>query len=116
MRVIRAVLALRHARPALMAARYEPLVVTGPHAERLVAFRRVAADGDEMVVVIGRCLRAVGEPPIGATWGDTAIPVSDGGWNCVLHGRQVVAKEGRLLVAEAFSALRGGSGASLAEV
>lgn len=78
-------LQLRVANEAMLRnADYLPLAVRGQRAEHVVAFARRAAG--RWVVVVGTRLFAslglpVGEPPIGAVWGDTEIvwPDSDGG-------------------------------------
>lgn len=55
---------------------YEPLTVTGPHAEHLLAFLRRHEDRTMLVVVPRLTVRLcgfAGKPPIGDVWGDTKI-------------------------------------------
>ncbi len=56
---------------------YEPLAATGEWADRVVAFRR--CHGSECsVVVVPRLTAALGDWPIGAVWGDTALALPKG--------------------------------------
>jgi len=70
-------LQLRRQHEALLhSAEYLPLEVRGKHAQHVVAFARHS--GDAWLMVIAARLyaslgRPVGEPPLGADWGDTAV-------------------------------------------
>ena len=82
--VWRALQLKREAEAMLRRAEYLPLAVRGAQAEHAVAFAR--RDGARWLVVVGTRLpatlqRTVGEAPVGARWGDTAIvwPAADAG-------------------------------------
>lgn len=77
--LVRTLLALRRERPALFEkSRYEPLVATGQHADRVVAFARMTDDGDGVIVVVPRFVSPLLDPLgalLPAGWGDTKVPV-----------------------------------------
>ncbi len=60
---------------------YLPLEVVGEHAERVVAYARVAPDGDALVAVAprlpGPLMPGPDDWPLGAAWGDTAVRLGD---------------------------------------
>jgi (1->4)-alpha-D-glucan 1-alpha-D-glucosylmutase len=80
--VISRLLELRRRRPALYReGRYEPVEVTGPWADRCVAFERRAGD-ERLLVLVPRLVSTVarGEPALGLSgddWGDTRLAVDD---------------------------------------
>lgn len=78
---------------------YEPLEGRGRFADRLVAFRRRAADA-QVVVVAPRLTATLGCPPLGLVWEDTEcdLPAAEGAWREVLTGMEFPA--GALRVAE----------------
>ncbi|HVM13690.1 MAG TPA: malto-oligosyltrehalose synthase [Egibacteraceae bacterium] len=73
---------------------YRPLPATGRWADHLVAFARVAPDGDALVVAVprlpGRIMGQAGMPPVGDVWGDTAVTfpteLARSEWTCLLTG------------------------------
>jgi (1->4)-alpha-D-glucan 1-alpha-D-glucosylmutase len=75
--IVARTLALRRAAPALFAGQYTPLETTGRHAERLVAFARIA-EGAMLIVIVPRLAAPLLEgaklpmPPTEA-WGDTRL-------------------------------------------
>jgi (1->4)-alpha-D-glucan 1-alpha-D-glucosylmutase len=88
--------------------RYVPLAVTGTHADRLVAYARVAPDGDALVAVAPRLpgpLMADGGWPVGAAWGDTAIDLGDAEVGRDLLSGRDVAGGSRLAVADVLADL-----------
>jgi (1->4)-alpha-D-glucan 1-alpha-D-glucosylmutase len=98
LQVVARLAALRRERPALFqAGSYLPIAVTGPHAERICAFARVA-DGEA-------CLIAV---PLGPAWDNTTIALPDDiagrAWDNVLTGEAYERPEG-LDAARLFAAL-----------
>ncbi|MGH7997312.1 MAG: malto-oligosyltrehalose synthase [Opitutaceae bacterium] len=67
---------------------YEPLAITGPHADSAAAFRR--RDGArELAVVVPRQSAKLGCPPLGLVWAETtmALPDSAGEWRDLLTER-----------------------------
>lgn len=55
-------------------ANYQPLPLKGLHAERALAFlRHDPATGEALLVAIPRLATALGSPPLGLVWEDTAI-------------------------------------------
>lgn len=80
--VTRRALALRRERPELFDAKaaYEPLEVTGPQAEAVVAFSRVAHDGSRAVAVVPRWP--------GKNWESTGVRVPEGQFDSHLDERR----------------------------
>ena len=77
--VVQRLLASRRAQPALyQRGDYRPLKVRGQHADNVIAFAR-RCERDGLIAVAGRLYthvaRSVGELPVGASWGDTAIEI-----------------------------------------
>ncbi len=110
--VIRALLHLRRALPAVFAGRsYDALPASGPRAANLVAWSR--RDGRRWVIaLIPRLTLEVaggGRFPTGSrTWGDTACSLPEGApktYVDIFTGRAVVARRGRLDVAGALGVL-----------
>jgi (1->4)-alpha-D-glucan 1-alpha-D-glucosylmutase len=101
--VIRQALACRRARAGLFATgEYRPLDTTGPLAEHVCAFARLAPDG-AVLTLAARLLarRGLEEPPLGAAyWGDAthvALPPEAGTrFVNALTGEHVDAHEGAL--------------------
>ncbi len=71
----------RHATAFGSDAGYEPLAVTGDHADRVVAFARSAPSGPSVVTVA--TIRSVGVP----SWGSTFVELPAGTWRDVLSDR-----------------------------
>jgi (1->4)-alpha-D-glucan 1-alpha-D-glucosylmutase len=97
--VIRQALACRRARRALFErGEYRPLEASGPLAEHVCAYARVA--GAAAVTVVPRLLarRGVDEPPLGPTyWADTAVPAPTAAPLVnVFTGERVEPEDGRL--------------------
>ncbi|HYD84564.1 MAG TPA: hypothetical protein VEA63_10940, partial [Opitutus sp.] len=91
---------------------YRPLEVTGRFADNVVAFAR-EAEGVCAVVIAPRLTSALGCPPLGLVWGDTAVsaPAVLKGWRNAVTGREV-AGGGELKLADLlgelpFAVLRG---------
>jgi (1->4)-alpha-D-glucan 1-alpha-D-glucosylmutase len=90
---------------------YHPLAARGARAEHAVAFARAlgaAPGGEEEVVAIAPRLtaRLAGgsrEPPLGAIWADTAIPVTGRRYRNLYTGRRTVAVEGALPLAQVLA-------------
>ena len=121
--LIQRLLKLRRELPALFAGGgYEPVTVGGKHAEQCLAFLRTEGS-DAILVVIPRLTRALGFPPVGDCWADTALqlpgavaPVtgdrseSDGGtggvWRDVFTDATPAVEDGSsLLIARLFADL-----------
>ncbi len=72
---------------------YRPLAVTGKHADSVVAFVRGPVDAPSLLVVVPRLSARVGNPPVGAAWGNTALALEAGGtggpWRDLLTGQTV---------------------------
>ena len=86
---------------------YERLEVRGSRSDAVFAFRRHAADR-ELVVLVPRLTRQLGEPPVGAAWGDTHVVLpkeSAPAWSELIHGQAHMATEDTLRMAEVFSVL-----------
>lgn len=66
---------------------YEPLMVRGMFAENVIGFRRQAAN-EQLVVVVPRLTAALGAPPVGLVWEDTALVLPPGAWRDVLTGSE----------------------------
>lgn len=91
--------------------RYVPLDVTGRWADHLVAFARVAPDGDALLVVTprlpGRVMGDAPHPPLGSAWADTAVALPDElarPWSSLLTGERHDASD-RLPIAELLATL-----------
>lgn len=100
MKVIRDVLRLRREeeqtfqRGACIASR-----VTGKHANRAIAFVR-GFQHRRILVVVPRCVAALGDPPLGHVWGDTALAVSGNFENIFTGGKTTTSP---LQLAELFA-------------
>lgn len=83
---------------------YEPRSATGQFAERVVAFQRSAAD-ESVLVIVPRLSAALGVPPLGLVWEDTAmtLPEAPRRWRDVLTGEEYPA--GEIAVADLFKTL-----------
>ncbi|MBA2317712.1 MAG: malto-oligosyltrehalose synthase [Euzebyales bacterium] len=111
--VLARTLRARRERPGAFGAQgeYLPLEVTGRWAAHVVAFARLAPDGDAVVVVASRLPRAVmGDalaPPVGEVWADTAVALPDDlagtAWRDALGGPGAAGD--RLPLAQVLSAL-----------
>ena len=95
-------------------ANYQPLALQGLHAERAMAFfRHDPATGEALVVAIPRLATALGSPPLGLVWEDTAIVLPPGltdlspisGLPSPEAGREIPARQRELPLADAFSEL-----------
>jgi (1->4)-alpha-D-glucan 1-alpha-D-glucosylmutase len=89
--------------------KYEPLGITGQHADRVLAYR-CAIGEEECIVVVPRLTCVFGsEPPVGPVWGDTSITGVGAGaptrWRCALTGRESSAVGGVLRVADVLGVL-----------
>jgi (1->4)-alpha-D-glucan 1-alpha-D-glucosylmutase len=114
-------LQLRRSYPALFTTgSYESLEAQGAHAERCLAFHRATTEA-EMVVVVPRMTRALGFPPVGACWKDTALSLPpapfSGGWRDVFTGTEYAGEVsslplGDLLAVLPFAVLVSGGEAS----
>jgi (1->4)-alpha-D-glucan 1-alpha-D-glucosylmutase len=94
--LIHRLLRLREERPALFSeGSYEALAASGTFRDCVIAFRRRVGN-QELVVVAPRWTSRVGFPPIGESWGDTAIEGWEaGGWQDTLgDGRPVPLDSG----------------------
>ena len=85
---------------------YEPLTLSGGGAEHVFGFRRVT-DAQELVVLVPRLTRTLGDLPLGAVWRGTHITLVEDGpdWWCLIHGTRRVATAGLLPLEHLFSAL-----------
>lgn len=102
--VIQTLLLYRQKHPELFReGSYRPLKVSGPHADRVVAFVREHEDR-AAVVIVPRLTAKLGEGlPVGACWeGTTVVVESDGAssWRELFTGRQVQPEEGSLSLAK----------------
>lgn len=105
--VTRRLLALRAEHPALFkAGSYAALDATGIHAANVFAFARQGGDARLVVAVPRLTTQLVGldaAPPLGATWGDTALALPAGGtWRNAFTGEMIAAQSGPLALAELF--------------
>jgi (1->4)-alpha-D-glucan 1-alpha-D-glucosylmutase len=79
MRVVRAALRLRRARPdSFRTGGYTPALAVGPAAQHLVAFTR----GDDVLVAVTRWTLGLAE----TGWGDTVLPLPAGTWTDRISG------------------------------
>lgn len=102
MKVIRDTLQLRSANAELFQrGAYEPLVVTGKHSQRVLAFTRTH-EKRRVVVAVPVCAGAVASPPLGPNWGDTALAVR-GNFENIFTGYKVATAPPQL--AEIFGDL-----------
>ena len=69
---------------------YEPLAVTGPWSDHVVAFARTDREGPRVVAVVPRLVGAVmGDglvPPLGERWAGTSVALPDGEWTNAVTG------------------------------
>ncbi len=104
----RRLLALRAEYPALFeAGSYAALDATGEHAANVFAFAR-RQGGTRLVVAVPRLTtQLVGlaaAAPLGAIWGDTTLPLPDGGmWCNAFTGETVTTQGGALALAALFA-------------
>jgi (1->4)-alpha-D-glucan 1-alpha-D-glucosylmutase len=110
--VLRQALRARREHPGAVGeqGRYVPLQVMGTHADRVVAFARVAPDGDALVVLAPRLpgpLLAGGGWPVGEAWQDTAVAIPDdvGVSQDLLTGAQVAQHSGGLPLRDVLGTL-----------
>jgi (1->4)-alpha-D-glucan 1-alpha-D-glucosylmutase len=88
-KVTRDALQLRAVQADLFAnGNYEPIKVSGIHRDRCVAFRRKLGK-DEIVVAVPRLTVALGFPPLGNVWGDTALETMNGRYRNIFTGTRV---------------------------
>ncbi|HWL14812.1 MAG TPA: malto-oligosyltrehalose synthase [Opitutus sp.] len=89
LKLTRVLLALRAARPELFrAGEYRSLELTGRFADNAIAFERWR-EKERICVVVPRLTTALGCPPLGLVWADTAVEVTAaGGWRDALTGRR----------------------------
>src|SRR6185437_11764598 len=94
-------LALRRAQPALFAGgSYVPLQTAGRHADRLVAFARIA-NGHAAVAVAPRLVTPLLRNGGGIDWADTVVTLpADRGWCDALAQRDLGAREAPVAAAE----------------
>ena len=83
---------------------YQPLMAEGRFADRLVIFER-RHQREALFVVVPRMTAALGCPPLGLLWEDTAvtIPPANSEWRDVMTGRE--RRAGTVPIAELFSDL-----------
>jgi (1->4)-alpha-D-glucan 1-alpha-D-glucosylmutase len=94
-RVVKAALGLRRARPdTFLQGGYRPVLATGTAADHVVAFVR----GDDVLVAVSRWTVQLDQ----SGWGDTAVEVPDGTWTDTLTGATV---SGATPAAELFAQL-----------
>ncbi len=111
--LIHRVLDFRRRHPDLFArGSYEPLTVTGRHADRVVAFARRGDDGALLVTVAPRLvsplMRAGAGVPLPEGWGDTAVmwPDGAGARHDLLTGARVTPDEqGRVPLSDLLATL-----------
>jgi (1->4)-alpha-D-glucan 1-alpha-D-glucosylmutase len=91
--------------PVFQLGDYAPLTGTGHFADRIVAFAR-RGHGEAVVVIVPRLTAALGSPPLGLVWEDTAIalPAARGAWRDVFTKREWPAG-GTAAIAEMFHEL-----------
>jgi Maltooligosyl trehalose synthase len=83
------------------------LEVSGRHRESVFAFRRSFADRD-ILVLVPRLTRRLGENPVGEAWGDTRVMLPPGSatqWRCLIHDDVRSAGDDQLRLADVFSIL-----------
>ena len=90
----------------MLRGRYAPLAFSGRRAEQAFGFRRFT-DTQELVVLVPRLTRTLGDVPVGAAWEDTRVAGLEDGpaWRCLIHGQSQVAEAGTLSLQDLFSAL-----------
>jgi (1->4)-alpha-D-glucan 1-alpha-D-glucosylmutase len=94
-RVVKAALRLRRARPDTFACGgYRPVLAAGAGADHVVAFRR----GDDVLVAVTRWTVRLEQ----TGWRDTAVTLPDGAWTSALTGAPV---RGTIPAAELFAEL-----------
>lgn len=107
LRVTSELLRFRREQPALFqSGSYEPLAAEGRFADRLIGFSRSHAHAS-VVVFVPRLSAALGCPPVGLVWEDTAVTLpARRGWRDVLTGAEWGTGAARTLpVAELFQHL-----------
>jgi (1->4)-alpha-D-glucan 1-alpha-D-glucosylmutase len=82
LRVIQTLLQFRREHAGFFsAAGYQPLSLKGLHAERALAFlRHHPASGEALLIAVPRLATALGSPPVGLVWEDTAIVLPSSGF------------------------------------
>ncbi|WP_395744829.1 malto-oligosyltrehalose synthase [Prosthecobacter sp.] len=87
---IHRLLELRRSHPGLFSeGGYTALPVQGTHADKVIAFERRAGD-EALLVIVPRHTAALGFPPVGAPWEDTAVlaPITAQTGRDVFTGRE----------------------------
>ena len=101
-------LAFRRKNAEMMASGgYQRLTVGGRHSESVLAFRRFTSD-QELVVVVPRLTRRIGDTPVGVLWDDTHIVLperSSSRWTGLIHDEHHVTMNGRLQLADVLPIL-----------
>ena len=105
--VTRRLLALRGAHPALFeSGSYAALAAIGEHAANVFAFARSQGTTRLVVAVPRLTTQLVGlaaDPPLGATWGDTALALPDDtSWQNAFTGATIAAQGGAVALADLF--------------
>jgi (1->4)-alpha-D-glucan 1-alpha-D-glucosylmutase len=107
--IVRELLAFRRRHVGLMSGGgFEPLVATGEHAGRVLAFRRGTVGGEQAIVVVGRCTGALGKSPVGEVWGNTRLDLGTGDaqrWCCLVNGTRIADISGLMRIGDVFSVL-----------
>lgn len=83
---------------------YHPVTAEGAFSDKAVVFER-RNDGQAVLVIVPRHAVALGFPPLGEVWQDTAVPISVDGarWRDVFTGREHAG--GTLALSEVFADL-----------
>ena len=107
--LIRAVLGLRRAQPALFAqGQYQPLSASGELARHTLAFSRQCG-GLQAVVAVTRLAAHHVEPDLPRVpphcWRDTGLHAGDGNWEDALTGHAVTSHAGWLRAKDVFAVL-----------
>ena len=87
---------------------YQRITVIGRQADSVFAFRRCSGER-ELVVVVPRLTRGLGDTPVGEVWGDTHLVLpewSARAWHGLIHEEEHAATSGTLRLADVFSVLQ----------
>jgi (1->4)-alpha-D-glucan 1-alpha-D-glucosylmutase len=107
-RIVSKLLAFRRESGLMLAEpSYEQLEVRGSQRESVLAFRRSAGE-HELVILVPRLTRRLGERPVGNAWGDTRLVLPRGSaarWQSLIDGEPHLAADGVLHLAHVFSIL-----------
>jgi (1->4)-alpha-D-glucan 1-alpha-D-glucosylmutase len=95
--IIHRLLQLRREIPGLFRlGTYQPMAVSGPYTDRLIAFRREYQER-QVAVIVPRLTAPLGFPAIGRVWKSTTVDLPSGKWRDIFSGKEVAVQDGAII-------------------